>query len=256
MMRMVQDRASQFRSDAGYLATDLTKLRDGFNKDASNFSEYTRKMNSLVEGDEGLLSSLERQIVGIDSKISGLIASTVLSGLGIVGGAVMIFVGAVTEIVSGGASTALVLGGGAVLLSGIGGTVGSAVTLSNLINQKGKLLRDQASLKAEVRFVQGLSGQFAGLQSGAEGAALSAQQMANAWGGLGAHLGNLIGDLEAGRTEVNAVRQMFQLAARADVKNVLEDNKVIKRQLAGVSVREVPAGETLGDNIVAFAKAA
>ncbi len=257
MMSAAQEQAQDYKSKAGQLVIDLESLRDGLNSDASNFTTYVQNLNAAVNGDNGVLQSLDDQLGSIDGKIAGAIAGTALSGLTILGGGLMIAVGAIAGFVTAGTSTPLVMGGIAVVAAGAAGEVASAVTLSAMLNQKATLLQQKSMLTEEVRLAQGVSSGFSTLANGAANSAQAAQQMANAWSGLDQHLGNLIGHLKSGQTNVDYMRKLFQAAAKGDVKNVQADSLLIQAQLAGVNVQDVPSGQTVGDFLAAtYGKAA
>lgn len=247
MMSAAQEQAQQYQKNAGALVTDLTQLRDGLNGDASNFTTYVQNLNAAVAGDNGVLKSLDDQLSSIDGKIAGAIAGTALSGLTILGGGLMIAIGAIAEFVTAGTSTALVIAGVGVVAVGAAGETASAITLAAMLNQKSDMLRRKEMLKAEVQLAQGVSSGFSTLAGGAAELALAAQQMANAWSGLDQHLGNLIGHLKSGQTDVDAMRRLFQIAAQGDVKNVQADSRLIQAQLAGVNVQNLTGGQTVSD---------
>lgn len=245
MMEAAQEQAQSYQSNAKGLVMDLNGLRDGLNGDASNFQTYVQNLNAAVDGDNGVLASINSQLDTMDGKIAGAIAGTALSGLTILGGGLMIAIGAIAEFVTAGTSTALVIAGVGVVAVGVAGEVASALTLSAMLNQKADLLQRKSSLQAEVKLAQGVSTGFRTLANGAASSAEAAQQMANAWSGLDQHLGNLIGHLKSGQTDVDGMRRLFQAAARGDVKNVQADSRLIQAQLAGVNLPKLAQGQTV-----------
>lgn len=245
MMSAAQEQAQQYRTNAQGLVMDLNVLRDGLNHDASNFQTYVQNLNSAVDGDDGVLKQINDQLGTIDGKIAGAIAGTALSGLTILGGGLMIAVGAIAEFVTAGTSTALVIAGVGVVAVGVAGEVASAISLAAMLDQKADLLQRKSQLTAEVKLAQGVSGGFSTLAAGAGKSAEAAQQMANAWGGLEQHMGNLIGHLKSGQTDVASMRKLFQIAAQGDVRNVQADSRLIQAQLAGVSLPALAADQTV-----------
>ena len=81
-----------------------------------------------------------------------------------------------------------------------------------------------------------IKGNFTTIANSCANGSKAAGEMANAWDTMTGHLGNLIKDLESGKTSVGAMRTLFLTAAQGDVKNILTDNSTIQKQLAGVSV--------------------
>ncbi|MEM9619765.1 MAG: HBL/NHE enterotoxin family protein [Pseudomonadota bacterium] len=234
LIKIAQDKAQQYKTDATGLVQRLNTLRTNFSTDASNFTTYTGKLNAAVNGDNGLMKSIDGTLSSMDGDIAGAITGIALSGLTILAGGLMIAVGAIAELVTAGTSTALVVAGVGVAAAGVAGEVASSITLSNLLDEKGKLLAQKSSLTAEVNFALGLTSNFKMIAGSAKGAAAATQDMASAWTTLENHLGNLSSSLEQGKTTVDDVRRLFQAAAKGDVKNIQHDLSTIEQQLSGV----------------------
>lgn len=235
LLSAVQDQATTFKTQAAGVTSDLQALRDQFNRTSADMTKSANDLSIAVDGDNGVLKSIDSQLSDIDGKINGAITGVVLSSLAIVGGVIMIGVGALAEAVTGGLATALIVGGIAVAAVGVGGEVGSSIMLAKLLDMKSGLLNEQARLNSEVTLAAGLSSGLKGLSSSAGNAATAAQSMANAWGLLGDDLGNLITDLNSGKTTVDALRTLFTIAAQNQVKVVQGDVTTIRAQLAGVN---------------------
>lgn len=254
LMAAVQQQAEGFQAQSSGLVTDLQGLRTNLATDSATFANLVTQMNSAVNGNNGVLAEIDKELGSIDGKIGGAIAGTVLSGLAIMGGVIMIAVGALGEFATAGVSTALIVGGIGVLAVGVGGEVASAVTLANLIKMKNSLLTQQSQLKSEVSLVLGMKSGFSALADSAAGAAAASQQMANAWSLLSNDLGTLITQVERGQTTVDAVRLLYQMAAQGTVKTVQTDIQTIRGQLAGVKQVDSPSGETVDQTIVQLAE--
>lgn len=253
LMAAVQEQAIDYQSQSSKLVTDLQGFRTQLAKDSSNFSTVVTNLNAAVNGDQGVLATIDKEVDNIDGKISGAIAGTVLSGLAIAGGVFMIIVGSVADFVTAGTSTPLVVGGIGVVAAGVGGEVASAIILSKLIDEKNALLTKKAKLKAEVNLALGMKSGFSALATSASDAATATQQMANAWSTLDNHLGNLISDLKSGQTTVDELRHLFQAAAQGDVKDVQRDITVIEEQLSGTKTVVKP-DESLSKTVVQVAE--
>lgn len=250
-MKIAQERSQQYQSDASGLVKQLQSLRGDFSDDAGNFKTWTTNLNAVVNGDNGVLDSINKQLGSIDGKIAGAITGTVVSGLAIAGGAMLIAVGGIADFVTAGTTTPLVVAGVAVVAAGVGGEVASAVTLAKLIDLKGDLLSKKAKLKAEVSLASGIATGFDSLAQQAAGAATATQAMANAWSGLDDHLGNLITSLESGQTTADDVRLLFQTAAQGDVRDIRRDVGTIRGQLAGAETvidPKTPVAKLVVDN--------
>jgi non-hemolytic enterotoxin B/C len=241
LLKAVQEQAVDFKRDASAVTTDLQSLRGQFSSSSADLNQFARDLAIAVDGDNGVLSEISNELSSIDSKIDGCIAGIVLSGLAIVGGVIMIGVGALAEAVTGGLATALVVGGIAVTVAGIGGEVGSSVALAGLLDAKSDLLTTRSRLNAETTLAAGLGSGLNSLSTSAANAATAAQGMANAWGLLGDDLDSLVTALINGQTTSNALRLLFATAAQGDVKTVQGDVVVIRGQLAGVQTTVNPS---------------
>ncbi len=240
LLKAVQDQATDFRSQANGVVTDLQGVRDRISANAMDFNTFAKQLDVVLNGDNGVLSSINEQLGSIDSKIAGAATGVALSALAVAGGVVMIVIGAATELVTGGASTALVLGGVGVLAAGVGGEVGSSIALAKMLEMKNDLLRQQAQLSAEAAFASGMVSGFRTLSDQAAAAVEATQGMANAWTLLGSDLGGLASHLERGETTVPALRRLFTVAAQGDVRTIQSDVTTIRGQLVGVRVAADP----------------
>jgi hypothetical protein len=258
LLNAVRDQATQFKSDANYIVTDLQNLRTGLSGDAANFNNIVQRLNAAVSGDNGVLADINNQLDSIDGKIAGAITGIVVSGLAVAGGVLLIAVGAIAGFVTAGTSTPLVVLGVGVVATGVGGAVGASIALAGLLNAKSDMLQNRSRLTSEVNYATGLSSTFQDFATSATGAAAAAQQMANAWTSLTNDLGTLITNVEKGNTDVPSLRRLFLTAATGTVKRIQTDVTTIKAQLAGVTVVQQtdPKKERLADTVVRLAKAA
>jgi hypothetical protein len=250
----LKTQSDQNHAAATSVVTQLNTLRDDLSQDAQFFKQTTSDLNAAVDGDNGVLSGLDDEISSIQSSIDGAIAGIVVSGLAIVGGAFLTAVGGITDFVTAGASTPLVVAGVAVVAAGIGGEVASAITLKNLNDQKANLINEKAQLKAEVKLAQGISSGFGSLSDQLSGAITAAQSMANAWNLLGNDINTITNDLQNGIQNADTLRQLWLTAANTTVAKVQTDISIIKQQLAGVHTFVSPPGQTVGDTIVQAAQ--
>jgi uncharacterized protein YukE len=242
----VMDAANGYKADANSIVTLLSTLNSGLTGDVASFSQTVTQLNNAVNGDNGVLDSLNSQIDDIQSKINGAITGTVLSGLAIVGGSIMILVGALAEAVTGGLATALVVGGAAVLIAGIGGEAASGVALGGLLDQKADLITRGTTLRAEVQLALGLKTGFANLKDQVATAVQAATAMQNAWSFLESDLGNLASDLNKGIIGTDIIRTLWLNTANSAIQPVQTDIATIKQQMAGTSLRIAPKGTPIG----------
>jgi non-hemolytic enterotoxin B/C len=248
LLKVAQGRVQDYQKRAGVLVVDLGKLRTMFSDDSRVFQDQTNKLNVAVEGDGGVLTSLEKDLADIDGKIAGAITGVTLGGLAIVGGGFMIAVGAIAGFVTAGTSSVLVVGGVGVVVAGVAAVTASSIALAGFLDMKGSALHKQTHLKEEVKLAAGLRSGIESLANAASSAASATQDMANAWSFMDQHLGNLASNLETGALGTESVRKMFQDIAQSGVQDVKNDVNLIQRQLAGVELvkqSDKPIGEVI-----------
>jgi non-hemolytic enterotoxin B/C len=251
LLKAVQDQATDFHSQANRVVTDLQGVRDRISTNTTDFNAFAGQLDTVLNCDDGVLSSINEQLGNIDGKIAGAATGVALSALAIAGGVVMIVVGAAADAVTGGASTALGLGGVGILVAGVGGEVGSSVALAKMLELKSDLLRQQVQLPAEATLASGMASGFRTLSDQSAAAVEPTQGMANAWTLLGSDLEELAAHLERGETTVPALRKLFTVAARGDVRTIQADVATIRGQLTGVRIAADPK-----TNVVSLVKAA
>ena len=254
-LQAVQAQISSYQQSCGLITTDLTTLNSNLGTDSGSFNSTVTKLNAAVSGDNGVLTKINDNINSIDKSIGGCIAGTALSGLAIAGGVFMIAVGGITDFVTAGASTPLVIGGVAVLAAGIGGEVASAITLNNLYNKKSDLLKQKSTLISEVNLASGISSGYLQFAAQATNAMQAVTQMDNAWQSLGSDLGNMAQDLQKGILAPDVLRTLFLTASNNLIPTINTDITLIKFQIEGI--RESNSGNVnLGDYVTNLAKAA
>jgi non-hemolytic enterotoxin B/C len=242
----VKEAVDEYKHQADGIVALLIPLRDGLVTDVGSFAKTVSQLNAAVNGDNGVLDGLDKEISDIQGKIGGTIAGLAISGLAIAGGLVMILVGALAEVVTGGAATALVVGGAVVLIAGVGGAIGAGVALAGLVNAKADLITRKSSLTSEVQFALGMKTGFADLRDQAGVAVQGAMAMQSAWEFLSNDLSNLSSDLNKGIIATDKVRELWLTAANSVNKKVADDIVTIKQQMSGTTIKIAPKGTTIG----------
>ena len=256
VLQVLADEAKRYKKDSNGIVKQLQTLYENLTSDSNTFKNMVLRLNAAVKGNKGILNSISNQLSKIQSKIDGAIAGTTLSALAIVDGGFMVAVGSIGRFVTAETSTAMPIDGVAIISTGIGCEVASAVLLESFFNEKVGLLANTAELKAEVRLAIGISSSYDSLKTQIGNAVTAASSMQNAWELLSADLANLISDLEKGIiSKFEIWRKMFGATAINQIKTAITDINTIKRQMAGVDNIPVTRGETVGQAIVAAAKA-
>lgn len=242
----VKEQADEYKHHSDGIVNLLKPLNGGLTTDVASFARTVSELSAAVEGDNGTLAQLDHDLSDIQGKIGGTIAGIVISGLAVIGGGVLILVGALAEAVTGGLATALVVGGAAILIAGVGGTIGAGIALGGLFDQQANLINRKTSLRSELQLATLMKGKFADLRDQAGTAVQAATAMQNAWEFLGADLGNLSADLNKGIIGTDTIRKIWLTTANSAIKPVADDIVTIKQQMTGITTRVAPAGTTIG----------
>lgn len=219
---------------------DVQSLLAGFqtdlNEDISNFNYSLGQAQIIIEGDEGRLKELDNCISELNSQIAGASVGVGLSALGIIGGVVLIVVGAVAEIATAGVSTGLVVAGVALTAAGVAGIIPSAIILANLIDTKGDLLEEQAQLNANLVLLTDFKNTMGILGESATQASAQITNMRNAWNFLNGNLTSVIGDITAASSWQNLpiVTQAWLKTASTGWDDVKRSCSLIEEQMTGV----------------------
>ncbi|MFK0229903.1 HBL/NHE enterotoxin family protein [Streptomyces sp. NPDC090303] len=255
LLDAVRDTSLGYANQAAAITTRMTGLRDRFSHTAADMTQWSQALSTAVSGDNGELASLQNQLSGIDAKIKTQ-DKLIGGGVGlIIAGGITVVVAAFSEVVTGGAATAVGIVGCAIIASGVGMIAGAGTAITNLNKMKSSLLNEEVQIKAETALASQYVSSLTSLETQAADAATAAQNMANAWTTLNTGLGGLISDLDKGHTTVDVLRQMFTLAAENQVKSVQDDVLIIKKQLAGVQT-VVDPGASLIDQLAQHTAAA
>lgn len=244
------------------LQTDLEKKRvkivgvqgslSGFqgklNTDVSNFNTALSQANIVIGGDQGALAELGRQIGDMDGRIAGAAVGVAVSGLVVIGGVLMIAAGAIASFITAGTSTPLVVAGVAVLVVGVGGLTASSIVLATLIDAKANLLRQQAQLNANLKFLTDFKSAIGTLSSSAQTASQQLTNMNNAWTILGGNMGNVVNSVQNAQTysDVPITVQAYLSTAGSQWTDVLTNVRTIQAQMSGVKTAVVQDGAGLG----------
>ena len=78
--------AASHQATAEATAQSMTGLYNNLTHDAGEFAQVVTNLNAAVEGDNGVLNSIEEQLKDIEGQIGGTVLGIVVSGLAIVGG--------------------------------------------------------------------------------------------------------------------------------------------------------------------------
>ena len=245
----LKEQAQDYESDAKNVVVSLKRLTADLSTDTRNFSEIVKNLNSAVNGDNGVMASIDNELATIQNGIDDAIGGIVMSSLSVVGGVIMIVVGAVAEFEKAGTSTALIIGGIGFLAAGVGGEVAAGITLANMNDEKAKLLAKKATLKEEVKLALGQSNAYTSFKNQADDALDASKDMSSAWAFLGDDLDTMSKDLSKGIINTGQLRNTFLTFANTQLTRVVHDIDTIKAQLSGVINVPAKHGQSLSQTL-------
>jgi len=230
------------------LAT-LTELEDELKVDVEAFRVMVQDLNTAVNGDGGILQQDANALAGIQTRIDVAIAAMTLGIAAMIGGVIMIIIGAVAPV-----ALPLVVGGVSMLGVGTTAMITSAVLLADLNNEKAQLLYQESQLNAEVTFAMGVSSGYKSWHSKVSDALGAAKIMFAAWQDLDTDLTTMISELNSGITSPDALRKAFLDAANSEIATVVANVNTIKLQMDGIQTVVATPGQSVGDAVLAVAK--
>jgi hypothetical protein len=222
--------------------SSLAGFQTKLNVDVSNFNTASSRADTVIGGDQGAIADLETQISDMDKRIAGAATGIALSGLTIIGGALMIAAGSIASFITAGTSTPLVVAGVAVVVVGAAGLAASSIVLSQLIGAKAGLIEQKAELDADLKFLTNFKSTMGTLGSSASEAATQINSMSNAWGLLSGNLGNVVGSIQQSRdySQLPVVVQAYLNTAGAQWSQVQANTQIIQQQMTGVQLPKLP----------------
>ncbi|MFB7216525.1 HBL/NHE enterotoxin family protein [Streptomyces sp. NPDC056255] len=249
MLRFLREQAGEFTDETRRVASSTDRMVTAFSDDKRGFTECAVEINTLVNGENGILEDLRRDLENVNEKITAASIGAVVSGSAILTGAACIVVGCCTSIFTGGLSLGVAIGGGVLLLGGIGGGIGSGIALANLYDEKKELIAKQGRLESGVKLLTTCSAGLADLGTQAGGVATALQNTTNSWTILKESLNSAADNIEkAGRAQSDFVRKGFLRAIERSLPRNLEQLRNTRNALIGMKTVSQPNTHT-GDLI-------
>lgn len=171
---------------------DLSTFHSNLNTDYQNFQKDVNVAAVKIEGDSGEIKALSDQLDAIHAamrKDMGLMGG---GAAVVVAGVAMIVFGAVSEIPSGGMSTALIGGGVLVVSGGVVMETFGSTDYSNQIDEQNQVQEKLAGDKIELAGLKTTKTQVTGFVDGLASAITAASSLKAAWQTLDADLEELI----------------------------------------------------------------
>lgn len=191
-LKLLQNTIKRKDANVAQVLKDLSSFHTNLNTDNQHFQSDVNTAAVKIEGDSGEIKSLSDQLDAINNAMHKDIGLMAGGAVTIVAGVGMIVFGAISEIPSGGMSTALIGGGVLVVSAGtVMETFGSTDYSAQIEKQK-KASEKLKGIKIELAGLKTTKGQLEGFVKGLQSAITAATSLQAAWGALDNNLQELI----------------------------------------------------------------
>lgn len=163
------------------LIEELSLFRTDLESDNRNFQTIVADADKIYAGSEGEIATTRKNIDAITAAIDkdiGLIAG---GAIAIVGGIVMIGIGAVGTVVTGGAAVKLIVAGVITSVTGVAMVTTAFIDLENKQDEYGKALQKMKQLEDEMAALENTKNHFTSLKDNNTNAHAAVENMRKTW---------------------------------------------------------------------------
>lgn len=185
-LQQLQAIVTKKETAAAAVVTSLSGFTDDLGADARNFASDFTTAESTLAGKDGQIAALGKQIDAIHDAMNTDLTMIAAGSVTAVVGGLMIVVGALAEIPSGGASTALIVGGIVVVGAGAGVAIAGGVDYSKQTSDLGTAITQQTTLQQQYAATKQVNSTVQNLSSQASAALTAAGALLKGWQTLGA----------------------------------------------------------------------
>eukprot|EP00026_Physarum_polycephalum_P001564 Phypoly_transcript_01566.p1 GENE.Phypoly_transcript_01566~~Phypoly_transcript_01566.p1 ORF type:complete len:972 (+),score=162.81 Phypoly_transcript_01566:234-3149(+) len=224
-------------------ARETVDILSGWNTtlatDSSNMLRNLRDVEAVYEGNQGVLQSIKNEIEAIQQSMSrNLDIIAIGAGVNILGG-LMIAIGLLAIVPSGGISKSLVVGG--ILVFGGGATaIGiAAAAYQQNVRDKAAATARLTALTAEIAVARDLTETLTLLSSQCNAALGAANQMLQTWQVLGTQFRTVHNDFSNLNADIPSAWLLLELeTSKQGWDRVMETAQIIQNQLIGIPVQD------------------
>ncbi|MFZ0219316.1 MAG: HBL/NHE enterotoxin family protein [Candidatus Aquirickettsiella sp.] len=187
------------------LTKDLASFRGDLEKDNRNFQDIIADAQRIYSGSGGEIEIINQNITGLKSAIDTDIGIIAGGSIAVVGGIVMIGVGAIGSVFTGGAAVKLIVAG---VITTVGGVAAIAVAAKDLVEKQksyGIALQNLARLEGEMAALKNVEDHFTGLEGKNEKANKAVESMRQGW----IILHNNFNELEHSATKIDTDKRVL-----------------------------------------------
>lgn len=163
------------------LIEKFSLFRSDLESDNRNFQTIVADADKIYAGSEGEIATTRKKIDAITTAINKDIGIISGGAVAIVGGIVMIGVGAVGSIVTGGTAVKLIVAGVITTVTGVAMVTAASIDLENKQDEYGKALEKMKQLEDEMAALENTKNQFTSLKDNNTNAHTAVENMRKAW---------------------------------------------------------------------------
>lgn len=220
--------------------TQLSVAVGKLQSDSALLEGDVARATKLIGDDSGELASIQDQIADIQRKIGGQIAGVVVSALVVVGGGVVITVGALATLPAGVTATGVILSGVGLLASGATGLTASAALLAASNATLAALYEKSARLSLTLTAIKAVGAQVASLAEATTDMGETAGALLTEWSSIRDGLASLRGQVTraSDTSDVTHLRTALRLAQQ-DWQAVREQARTLLSRLVDLTPQDV-----------------
>lgn len=163
------------------LIEKLSLFRTDLESDNRNFQTIVADADQIYAGSEGEIATTRKNIDAITTAIDKNIGLIAGGAVAIVGGIVMIGIGAIGSVVTGGAAVKLIVAGVITTVTGVAMVATASVDLENKQRDYGQALQKMKQLEDEMAALENTKNQFTSLTANNTNAHTAVENMRQAW---------------------------------------------------------------------------
>jgi non-hemolytic enterotoxin B/C len=201
---------------AAAVVTSLSGFTDDLGADARNFASDFQTAEATLAGKDGQIAALGKQIDAIHEAMNKDLTMIAAGSVAAVVGGLMIAVGALAEIETAGASTALIIGGLAVVGAGAGVAIAGGVDYSKQTSALGTAITQKTTLQQQYAATKQVNSTVQNLSSQASAALTAAGALLKGWQTLGAQFVEFQGALDRSQPDLGFFLMAQLNAAKKD----------------------------------------
>lgn len=221
------------------LAGDVEVYKQQFETDAENFEKVVEAADKEIGSDSGELSKIKRDIEDTQQSINGTIGGVVISALVIVGGGIVIAVGALAALPAGVTSAAVILPGIVLVATGTAALAGLSAKLASDNTKLADLYMQAAKVNATLVLMQHVKGQIDPLMAVISQVHESVNGLNIEWANIVKGIADFQAILErADLSDVAYIESSLKLAANA-WNSVADSVKNVEHTLTTASTQNV-----------------